>query len=673
MATQTNNGIQQISTIDKQAGTLTGTDPVTGKSTVVDIKTGKVITPTTITSGAATTDLNNIKNYHADAVSGIQSQAEKNAATLANSKATADAKAKADLEAKNAADLKAQKDKELALKAGALGGGTTPTLGRIGYTSRMDYSDPVNYPNGRQIPTDPATGLDIPQTDANGKSTDTSTMTDEQKAQKLYDDKTAEIAKKGEEVAQQILNIQNGTTPLSAAEQAQIDGLKKQFDEMIRLQTLTNTGATGTMGIKGYQSGGEYDPFFQINTIGSIVTAGQNKITDLQVKEASAVADLTQAFKTNDINVIKSVYDIANNARLNSQTALKETVTKIQDAINKAKEDKIKADKVQYDQVTKPIQDIAADAAKNGADKKTIDAITKSQDVTSAIGSAGMYLQTGTGTLGDYLQYKKDTTQKGLVPMDYQTFKDKQDAKDAQRDINKAYSVAKATAQGKAAGEPAGTTYDENGNVIATGNLSTLDINRYNLAATRATKTFRESMVFKAAQNAEFYLTKIKAATEGTGSIGDQEILDSISQFNTGGGRVTETQTDLILKGKSLNDTINAWSNKLKNGGILSDNQRKQALELASATAKGFQENYKTKYDNLASNLDKQKIPKEFWGIPSPEQLSGEVSGNADPKTQVDDYITSNPAQGENIAKLYELPGWDDTKVLDYINQLNKK
>ena len=241
MATQTNNGIQQISTIDKQAGTLTGTDPVTGKSTVVDIKTGKVITPTTITSGAATTDLNNIKNYHADAVSGIQSQAEKNAATLANSKATADAKAKADLEAKNAADLKAQKDKELALKAGALGGGTTPTLGRIGYTSRMDYSDPVNYPNGRQIPTDPATGLDIPQTDANGKSTDTSTMTDEQKAQKLYDDKTAEIAKKGEEVAQQILNIQNGTTPLSAAEQAQIDGLKKQFDEMIRLQTLTNT------------------------------------------------------------------------------------------------------------------------------------------------------------------------------------------------------------------------------------------------------------------------------------------------------------------------------------------------------------------------------------------------------------------------------------------------
>ena len=47
--------------------------------------------------------------------------------------------------------------------------------------------------------------------------------------------------------------------------------------------------------------------------------------------------------------------------------------------------------------------------------------------------------------------------------------------------------------------------------------------------------------------------------------------------------------------------------------------------------------NYEDKYKPLAENLTKQGIPKEFWGVPTPEALKGEVTQDA--KTQVDNYV----------------------------------
>lgn len=460
-------------------------------------------------------------------------------------------------------------------------------------------------------------------------------------------------------VHDQILGIQNGTIPLSEGDQAQIEGLKQQFQQMLDQQKLTNVGAEGLANVRGFQTGAaEYDANFAVKTIGSIITAGANKITDLNIKMASAVATLTQALKDNKIEGIKSAYNILETARKDRQATIEKTIADTQKIIKEQQDKK--------DAITKDVNAIAEEVAKNGGDAKLRALVSSSPDVATAIANAGDYLQTGTGTLGDYLQYKRATIAKGLTPMDYMAFKDNEDKKAMNLKINEAYATAKASARGKAAGTVPGMTVDENGNVITTGNLSALDIGRYNLAATRATKTFRDTQVFKAATNAGFYIAKIKAATEGTGSIQDQEILDSISQFNTGGGRVTEAQVNIILKGKSLNDTMNTWANKLKNGGILSNEQRKQALQLANETAKQFSKNYEEKYTPLAKNLEKQKIPKEFWGIPTPEQLKGEVGTDA--KSQVDSYVSSHPEKAETIAKLYEIPGATDQDVLDYVN-----
>ena len=452
----------------------------------------------------------------------------------------------------------------------------------------------------------------------------------------------------------------NGSIPLTPGEQAQVNGLISQYQQLIEQQKLQNKGAEGTANIRGYQTGAaEYDPTFQAKTIGSIVTAGLQKVADLNTKMASSVAELTQKFKDNDMKAIKDAYDEYKSYQKEKTDALQKTIDSAQKEIDNY-----------YNRTIKPIQDVALEAKKNGADEKTIAKIASSSNVTDAINNASIYLQSATGQLGDYIQYKKDMYQKGLVPEDYNSWKAKDDQQKINLKASEAYATAKATAKGKAAGTVPGTTVDENGNVITTGNLSALDIGRYNLAATRATKVFRESQAFKAAQNAGFYIAKIDAAKNNTGSIGDQEILDSISQFNTGGGRVTEAQVNLILKGKSLSDTVNSWSNKVKNGGILSDSQRKQALEIAKATADNFLKNYEDKYKPLAENLTKQGIPKEFWGVPTPEALKGEVTQDA--KTQVDNYVASHTDMADTIAGMYEVPvspGEDrDQSILDYIN-----
>lgn len=217
-------------------------------------------------------------------------------------------------------------------------------VGQAKYDPNTDL--PLTDPNANNGTTS-TTGTNNSSTGTTGTNTSTSTQTNPALDQANADlkAKTDEIATAGQQVSQQILNIQNGATPLSPAESAQITGLQQQFQQLIDQQVLTNTGASGIANVRGYQTGAaEYDPSFQVKTIGSIVSAGQGKIADLQIKEASAVATLTQALKDNDIKAIKDAYDVADAARKDSQAALKDVVTNVQ---NQIKDAQAEADKQQ--------------------------------------------------------------------------------------------------------------------------------------------------------------------------------------------------------------------------------------------------------------------------------------------------------------------------------------
>lgn len=411
----------------------------------------------------------------------------------------------------------------------------------------------------------------------------------------------------------------------------QLQNIENSYNNLIAQQTQANTGQQAQTnnallmgGATGQGSSSQYAPVSSAAILGAQISYGLQQLSNLNAQKQQAISAAKQAIQDGDFKYAAKLQDQA------------DKITKTQqDSMNKMNDTIIANNQKLADEKLQSTKDNAiADIYSQGTTDPTkiLAALQKAGNTSITMSDINSTLKTisENAPSKDYLQYQNDTQKKGLVPLNYSDWKDAQDKKASALKSSDAYNSAYASAKGKAAGEAAGsgTTYDENGNVIQTGNMSALDIGRYNRAATAATKTFKDSMVFKASQNAAFYLSKIKSAVEGTGSIGDQEILDSISQFNTGGGRVTESQVNLILNGKSLSDSVNAWSNKIKNGGILSDSQRQQALKLAQATAESFAGNYKQKYDNLAANLDKQKIPKEFWGIPTPDELKGEVSSN---------------------------------------------
>jgi len=412
--------------------------------------------------------------------------------------------------------------------------------------------------------------------------------------------------KQANDVLTNLNNAMNGNYPLKPEQEAQIQGIQNGYQQLIKQQQIDNANATGgmTVAMNRYGLG---DQIIGQGNITGVINAGAQEVANLNTKMASAVAEMTSAFKTDNLDALTKSYT----AFKDSQDSLQANIDKMQAAtaaVLKAQTDAITK---RQEDLTKTITDTQKSLREAGVPSEVVASLSDSTSEKDMYERMGNYAPSAPGIIGEYAAYKNEAIAKGVVPMDFNSYQNV--------DANRKKSIA-------AAGVAGTITLDENGNVIATGNLSTLDINRFNLAATRATKTFRESMVFKTAQNAEFYLSKIKAANDNVGSIGDQEILDSISQFNTGGGRVTESQVNIILKGKSFTDSVNTWSNKLKKGGLLSDAQRKEALELATATAENFQANYKAKYDNLATNLSKQGIPQEFWGMPTPDQLSAEVS-----------------------------------------------
>lgn len=166
------------------------------------------------------------------------------------------------------------------------------------------------------------------------------------------------------------------------------------------------------------------------------------------------------------------------------------------------------------------------------------------------------------------------------------------------------------------------TTFDENGNVIQSGNYDALTIGRYNKAFNAASQNLVKNQTYKNIVSGSAYLDRIEAAKNNPGSVGDQELLDAFTQLNTGGNRVTEAQVHLITNNQSISDWLSKIQNKFKNGGALSQQQRNEITELANEVYKNYQKSYLPLYNETVARAKAQGIPQEFWNIPSPDTLS---------------------------------------------------
>ena len=108
---------------------------------------------------------------------------------------------------------------------------------------------------------------------------------------------------------QQINDLNTGKTPYTAAEQAQIDNLKYQYDRLIEQQKTYNKNYEGSITQMGIVTGrSRYAPSIETGNIKEAVDQGVQKVADLNAKEEAAMEQLKQAIYDKNYKAISDTY-----------------------------------------------------------------------------------------------------------------------------------------------------------------------------------------------------------------------------------------------------------------------------------------------------------------------------------------------------------------------------
>ena len=221
---------------------------------------------------------------------------------------------------------------------------TEPTTDTRQYTSDTTQSpaESTVEPSGTPVGTVIEGETDAqghPLYDRDGNPTPYKTLQDLDEAQADYQAKMESIT--------------NGTFPLTAGEQAQINDMRESFDRMIKEQRLANKnyeGATTKLGITSGRS--RYAGEEEIGNIQTAINLGVQKVTDIEKKALSSIRSLKDAIRTKNYKSIEFQYknvteflkqksDIID--KINSNTAA--SLKAIQDQANKDREYNLNVEK----------------------------------------------------------------------------------------------------------------------------------------------------------------------------------------------------------------------------------------------------------------------------------------------------------------------------------------
>lgn len=144
----------------------------------------------------------------------------------------------------------------------------------------------------------------------------------------------------------QLTQLQNGTFPLTPAQQSQIDAMQQQFDQLVAQQKIANDNYIGVVTRSGIASGrSRYAPEIESGNIMGATNAGIAKIQQIETSAANSIAQMKQAFLDNDFKLIDAAYKAANDALSQKENVIKEIAQNVKDeaarvlAVNQDKRD----------------------------------------------------------------------------------------------------------------------------------------------------------------------------------------------------------------------------------------------------------------------------------------------------------------------------------------------
>ena len=173
-----------------------------------------------------------------------------------------------------------------------------------------------------------------------------------------------------------INSIRNGTFPLTASQQAQIDAINQQFQQMRTVQLLANKNYEAGITALGITSGrSRYAPELDQGLIQAAVNSGIAKINELDTKQAQTVAQLEQGFQDKNLQMIQASY-----------TAFQNYIKQKQDAITSIK--------TAVDAHEKDVRDfnykVTQDSIKNTLDSERLSLDEKNSAIKNQIDQANL-------------------------------------------------------------------------------------------------------------------------------------------------------------------------------------------------------------------------------------------------------------------------------------------
>ena len=506
-----------------------------------------------------------------------------------------------------------------------------------------------------------------------------------------------------------------------------ISSIKSQYESLIAQQKETNASAEA--GTRAYSIMGGRGVVSSDNVVNQQVSYGIKQVADLTSKEMSAI---TQAQIAGD-NQDYQLQDKINNEIETIRKEKQDVATKIKDNLIEAKkkldEQALQVDKENtisslYDNGFYDTASIMAQLKKAGNTTITSKEVGDTVALLSGLG--------GTGDIGEYNLYKAQTTQKGLVPLDFQEWKDKKDAAASKLKASEAYSTAYNTAAGKAAAEakysvPTDTTNLDTGSqsLLANNFLQTsgLSYPAFLVLSGQSSQLSRDAATRKAAMaeatayakkmgvDPTTFASRFKALNEVTGQ--NEQILANVNRLendisstldnleaaskNSNFGSVKYSNDLKQWVAKNLNDSdatqYAIHLNQLQNeyaaynkaiqgnfGKEITDAEISQARNvIQSGIAKSGITGLRTAIENTTSKLTPvfenslNRSRQKIWDLFGVGDKFQNVAPTVDPKTAVDNLLKTNPELGQKASAAYAIPGATDQDVLDLLKLATNK
>lgn len=201
-----------------------------------------------------------------------------------------------------------------------------------GETSAPKWQD-VPYQGVNYSTVTPATGYKV-QYDQTGQTQQIPMTSTDTYVQTLKDIQTSadEARKTFDSQMQQILG---GTFPLTAAQQAQVDDLAKQYSTLIEDQKRINTNYVASTEQLGISQGiNRYAPNMQISKVTEATDWGLKQINKLTSEMNSSIAKMKQGFMTDNYKMVSEAYK----SFQDSSNAKTDVIDKIYKAISSEKQ-----------------------------------------------------------------------------------------------------------------------------------------------------------------------------------------------------------------------------------------------------------------------------------------------------------------------------------------------